>query len=388
MKDAGRKSFAGYSRRDFLKLGTILAGLAATGCHIKPGRPDPGAAFTPAPSTYPVTAGLPALTGVAPAYQVAIAQAKSYDRILVKQKIQAMLEELGGWEELIRPGKRVALKINLTSGMHFNPPTGFTAPESYVTHPEVVRALGELLMDSGVKDLFVVEAVYDDLSFPSWGFTEVAQGLGASLVDLNLPAPYPNFVSIPTGTGWFVYESFTLNPILQEVDTFISVTKMKCHYNCGITLSMKNLIGLAPSTRYRLSPDHWWRSAFHGNEKETPTRLPRVILDLNRARPIHLSVIDGIMTAEGGATPRGTFKPVQPGILLMGKNPVATDFVATAAMGFDPLASPPQPPFIRADNYLALAGELGLGPRRLSEIGVVGASLDDVTSQFEPAREE
>jgi uncharacterized protein (DUF362 family) len=61
-----------------------------------------------------------------------------------------------------------------------------------------------------------------------------------------------------------------------------------------------------------------------------------VILDLNRARPVHLALIDGIKTAEGGDAPRGSFNPVQPGVLIAGKDPVAADAVATAAMGFDP----------------------------------------------------
>jgi len=32
--------------------------------------------------------------------------------------------------------------------------------ESYATHPQVVQALGELLRDAGVGELFIVEAGY------------------------------------------------------------------------------------------------------------------------------------------------------------------------------------------------------------------------------------
>ena len=356
------------TRRDFLKLAGITAGLVAAGC-------QPKWLETVAPAS------------VAPTARVAIAQAETYDRLLIKQKVQDLLEGLGGLADVVKPGARVALKVNLTGGMHFSPPVGFTAPESYVTHPEVVRALGELLIDAGAGELFIVEAVYDQESYPAWGYEPVAKGLGATLIDLNSPAPYPDFVPTPTGTGWFIYENFLFNPILQEVDTFISIAKMKCHFNCGITLSMKNLVGLAPCTHYRLSEDHWWRSAFHGEGAQTKTRLPRVILDLNRARPIHFALVDGVMTAEGGESPRGSFRPLQPGILVAGKDPVATDAVATAAMGFDPLASPPTLPFIRSDNYLALAGELGLGSNDLRGVEVVGAALDDVEVQFGPAWE-
>ena len=361
----------GLTRRDFLKLAGITAGLVAAGCQPK----------------WLETASPASEASVSSTPRVAIAQAKTYDRHLIKQKVQCLLDGLGGLADVVKPGAKVALKVNLTGGMHFSPPAGFTAPESYVTHPEVVRALGELLIDAGAGELYIVEAVYDHESYPAWGYELVAKGLGATLIDLNNPAPHPDFVRSPTGPGWFIYEDFLFNPILGEVDTFISVAKMKCHFNCGITLSMKNLVGLVPYTHYRLSQDHWWRSAFHGEDAQTKTRLPRVVLDLNRARPIHFALIDGVMTAEGGESPRGSFRPVQPGILVAGKDPVATDAVATAAMGFDPLASPPSPPFIRSDNYLTMAGELGMGSHDLTRVEVVGATLDDVEFQFGPSWE-
>jgi uncharacterized protein (DUF362 family) len=311
---------------------------------------------------------------------------ESYDRTLVRQQAQALLDGLGGLDDVIRSGDRVAIKVNLVGGSQFKPWPGVSAIESYVTHPEVVRALGELAHDAGARELFIVEAVYDQESYPLFGYEAVAEALDATLIDLNHPEPYSDFTSAAVGEGWFVYEGFVFNHILEEVDAFVSVVKMKCHFNCGVTSSMKNLIGLVPTNHYRLSEDHWWRSALHGAGNETKARLPRVILDLNRARPIHLALVDGIRTAEGGEVPRGSFNPVQPGVLIAGKNPVATDAVATAVMGFDPTAEPPTPPFLRGDNYLNLAQELGLGANRLGEIEVVGASIDDVRYEFQPSR--
>jgi len=297
------------------------------------------------------------------------------------------VEEAGGLAGVCNPGDKAALKVNLTGGLNFNPSKGFSATESYVTHPEIVRAFGELLIDAGAKQLYIVEALYDQGSVISWGYEQMAKELGASIIDLNTPSPYKDFVNIPVGPDWFIYETFLLNPILQDVDVFISIAKMKCHYNCGITLAMKNLVGLVPVSKYRLSDDHWWRSALHGLENETKTRLPRVILDLNRVRPIDFALIDGIMTAEGGESPRGSFHPVQPGVLAAGSNAVAVDAVVTAVMGFDPLAIPPTPPFLRADNYLSLASELGMGTNHLEAIQVVGASMEEVETSFNPALE-
>jgi uncharacterized protein (DUF362 family) len=72
-------------------------------------------------------------------------------------------------------------------------------------------------------------------------------------------------------------------------------------------------------------------------------------------------------------------------MLVAGKDAVATDAVATAAMAFDPTLEPPAAPFLRADNHLNLARELGLGTNRLEEIEVIGASIDDVRYEFKPS---
>jgi uncharacterized protein (DUF362 family) len=149
---------------------------------------------------------------------------------------------------------------------------------------------------------------------------------------------------------------------------------------------MKNLYGLAPLKYYRLNESDTYRSAFHGAESETRQRLPRIIIDINRARPINFSLIDGIMTTQGGEGPWiQSMSAIQPGLLFAGKNPVATDSVATSVMGHDPQAAYPDSPFFRADNHIQLAYEAGLGTNRLDEIEVRGASISEVQNHFIPS---
>ena len=81
---------------------------------------------------------------------------------------------------LARGGASVALKVNLTGGTSCPTLHGVSRVESYWTHPEVVRALGELLRDAGVKDLFIVEAVYEKESWPYYGYTDMAKTIGAT----------------------------------------------------------------------------------------------------------------------------------------------------------------------------------------------------------------
>jgi len=356
--------------------------------------PTPTATRTPIPtaSPSPTATAVPTVTPThAPsaAAQVAVARVGSYDRTRVRQAVRSLLDGIGGLAGLVRPGDRVALKVNLTGGSHFSPPPGVPATESYMTHPEVVRALAESLRDAGARELYIVEALFDDGSFQRYGYLEVAQAVGATLVDLNQPQPYGDFAVVRVGPGWFIYQQFTMNRLLQEVNTFISVAKLKAHCRCGVTLAMKNLVGLVPTAAYRLSASDWWRSALHGaNNDQARTRLPRVVVDLNRARPIHLALIDGIRSGDAGEVPRGAFAPLAPGVLVASRDPVAADAVASAIMGFDPAASYPNPPFVNADNHLELASQMGLGTHRLDRIQVAGERIADVRQPFRPCWSE
>ncbi len=324
----------------------------------------------------------------APTRRVAIGRAATYERNLIKQQVQAMVEALGGLGDIIRPGAKVVLKPNLLNGPFAQYANNLRPTQGWATHPEVVRAIGELARDAGAGQIYIAEGIYDADTYLDWGYRDIARGLNATLVNLNLPAPFAGFASLLVGEGWSIYEKFSGNPILQEADAFISVAKMKCHSLAGVTLSMKNLVGMLPVSLYTNAtdyPNNMYRLGLHGGDN-FGTQLPRVIIDLNRARPIHLAVIDGVMTIEGGEFPWTTHHPVQPGVLVAGKNALATDAVATAIMSFDPTISRPEAPFLYADNYLNLANDLGMGTNRLDQIEVVGARIEDVRYKFEPAR--
>jgi uncharacterized protein (DUF362 family) len=360
-------------RRTFLKaMGAASAGLVLAACKVQ------GELSTLAPAT-----ALPA------AATVAITQAKTYERKLVRQQVQAALEALGGIGDIVRPGASVALKVNLTGGTSCPRVSNAKRIESYWTHPEVVRALGELLRDAGAKQLYIVEGVFSADSFVDAGYAEVAQGLAATFVDLNYPAPYKDYYNAPVGKGWLMYESFKFHPVLDNVDVFVSVPKLKCHFCCGVTVAMKNLIGLGPWHLYCRTLADGSRSAFHvgadGKEDFKP-RLPRVVVDLNRARPVHLAVVDGILSMDGGENGYNLGTHLRsPGVILAGKNVVAVDAASTAVMGFDPTADYPDAPFLRADNHLNLAQGLGLGTNHLDEIAIMGTPLDQVRQKFVPA---
>ncbi len=352
------------TRREFIQgVGLVGAGLALAAC-------QPAKTVTTTSSTANSTT-------------VGITKAANYDPKLIRQQLVKLLDSIGGISDVLAHGNRVAIKTNLTGGTSTKPLPGISEIESYLTHPEIVGAMVELLRDAGAKDVFVVEAVYEKESWPVYGYEAMAKKLGVTLIDLNYADPYKDFIKASPGSDPFIYDAFTFNPILSEIDAFVSISKMKCHNSLGVTHSMKNLVGLVPYRFYTMNAGDQYRSGFHGSASEMKNRLPSVVMDLNRARPVNLSIIDGIMSTEGGEGPWITaLTPIQPGIMLAGKNPVATDAVATAAMGFDPTSDYPDEPFVNGHNHLNMAAKLGLGTNRLEEITVVGSKIDDVKVQF------
>lgn len=376
-------------RRQFLKLAGILGGaFLASACERlfpAPGSPTPSDTATAVPSPEPTP--IPPTPTSAYKAMVALGRVADYEPAALRGELERMLDSLGGLGDVVRPGARVGIKVNLTGAYFQGGVTNPPATEWFATNPAVAGALCELLIDAGAGRIYVMDGLgtASRSVFDLWGYTEAARAVGAEMIDLTLPDPYPDFVDAPVGPGWFIHETYKLNGLLTELDTFVSIGKMKPHAFAGITLSMKNLMGLTPLHVYSNYAGQTWRASLHG-DREMDTRLPRVLMDLNRARPIHLALGDGVMTMEGGADPwEEGVAQVRPGVLLAGKNALALDATGARLMGFDPAAPSGSLPFLHVENYLALAKELGLGTTEAGEIGLTGYRIEDLAYPFRPA---
>ena len=330
----------------------------------------------------------------------------------VKQKVKYILDLLdqnlsGAVSALFSNGKKVAIKINVTggSGSASSPKLGgYTITEAMWTHPAVLQAVGQFILDAGVNpsDLYLVEALWDATwqnpgstvpfgSSDRFGYRAVQAALGCNVVDLN-DTTAANLAQVSTGSNPYNFSSLTMNKVLQAVDVYVSIPKLKHHSGAGYTGALKNQVGIVPKSLYTITNDNGRRGMLHHPTSTAPewTYLPESICDLNAARPVHLSVIDGVKNSTGGeGVWCSNFAPCSNHALFAGLDPVATDSVGAKIMGLDPeAASLPLPAPLTdgtltssiTDNHLYLLNGKGAGTNHMSEIQLVGDGADLVTS--------
>lgn len=78
--------------------------------------------------------------------KVVIATCKTYDNELLKKAIEESLKPLGGLENFVENGQKVLLKMNLIGPKK--------AEKAATTHPEMVRAVGQMVKALGA-DVYV-----------------------------------------------------------------------------------------------------------------------------------------------------------------------------------------------------------------------------------------
>lgn len=337
--------------------------------------------LSPRPAPRPPTPNLAAFAKDQPAARarVSLIHAPGYRSGAWPSALKEALENQGRLSPVIRRGDRVVIKVSLVGGSRYAQKVvkdlGRLPTELYWTHPEVARAVGEWARDAGAAKIRFVEALSDWTSWRQFGYQAVAARLGAEFVDLNQPAPYPDFAAQAVGPDALVYDQFKLNRSLVEADVFISLPKLRRHHAVGFTAALKNLVGILPLELYRETLNDSHRSALH-HQPGGHSDLGRAVVDLARARPIHLAVIDGLLTTLGSEGPwNNDLRPVTLGTLVVSANAVAADTAGVCALGLDPLAADFEEPFGSSLNYLRLADSLGLGPHCPADIALNSASV-------------
>jgi len=334
--------------------------------------------------------------------------------------LATMFDQLGGLDRMVK-GKTVAIKVNFI-GVRWSRLGNALMEDTYWTHPAAIGAAVHLMGKAGARRIRVVEGPWST----SESLPEVMYSMNWKPQDILSAADHVEFENtnylgegkkysrFMVPGGGLIYPGYDLNHSYEDCDVFVSFAKMKEHSATGVTLSMKNVYGATPITIYgqdagadepSIRPHGGRGNVFHfatrlpsksapqqkdmSLPKDAGFRLPRIVAELNSARPVHLAIIDGIKVATGGETAGGGLKAaVNPGVIIAGTNTVATDAVAMTVMGFDPLAERGKPPFARCDSTLRFGEELGVGIRDLSRNEVVGVPVSDVVFSYPAVREK
>jgi uncharacterized protein (DUF362 family) len=334
------------------------------------------------------------------ANSVAIVSCKSYNTDL-QSALSHGAELLGGLSPLVN-GKTVTVKVNLTSDGTFEHQFGMLPGESFITDGRTAIALARLLLAKGARKVrFVDSAAFrlpldQVLALAQW---DVATLLSLGNVEVENTRNLGNgsaYARLDVPNGGYMFNYFQLNHSYQDTDVFVSMAKMKQHQLAGVTLSMKCLFGCTPNSLYGTEAGSedaiGYRGTLHGdyappipppgmrtdvNITGAGARIPRIVADLNAARPVHLAIVDGITSMSGGEGPWApNAAPIAPGVIVMGLNAVSTDAVAMAVMGYDnPRATRGTRPFQTCDNHLLLAEQAGVGTADLTKIDVRGLTI-------------
>jgi len=222
--------------------------------------------------------------------------------------------------------KRVVIKPNLITNKPYPVTTSVKTVEAIVEYYrgyEVIVAEG-----SGWCDTFD--------AFRDLGYLELQEKYGIKLVDLNIDE-----FKIKRSPNAFVWKELEV-PLTLENCYLISAAVLKKHSICGVTFSVKNMLG-----------------ATLGRDKGRFHRLgiDQSIVDVNIYRKPDLAIIDGRKGLEselGG-------KAKDFNIMIASEDPVAADAVGAAILGYKPTSI----------RHLKLAQEKGLGIADLNKIRII-----------------
>ena len=320
----------------------------------------------------------------------------------IEEMVRKALELAGGVSGLIHSGDMVLLKPNIV--------TSEVQGSGEVTDVRVVKALVKIIdeIDPGNIEIVIGEAspieTAEELPYgrgrtePRWkklwdvsGYQDLLtdpylKGINFRLSNLNGSPPENPWqdlvlVDVPGGGEALPQGGkYWLHKDVVNADVFITVPVMKVH-TPGITVALKNQIGIAPSTKYGFykvfgvpQDDHAYKLTHLNRRPEYWTE--KEIVDLCMLAHIKFAVVDAIACLETGKTARREGNVitnlVRMNTIIAGEDPVAVDHVCTRLMGMNP----------DDIEHITLAEKVGLGTNNPDNIEIKGADLEQTMVKF------
>src|SRR2546428_8053130 len=106
-------------------------------------------------------------------------------------------------------------------------------------------------------------------------------------------------------------------------DFIVSMPKVKTHHWTGVTLSMKNMFGIVPGSRYG-----WPKNVLHW------AGIHESVLDICATVRPHFVIADGIVAMQGDGPLNGTERKLN--TIVLSDDPVAADATCARALGVNP----------------------------------------------------
>ncbi len=352
------------TRRELLKLGLGAgAGIMAGGCGLMPVA-APGSFGSP--TTTPAT----------------VAAARGRDLAALTRQA---LDTLGGLSTIVQPGETVFIKPNLlTAGLR----RADHVLTGEITKPDIVSAVAEECLRAGARQVIIGDgAQVERFDWEELKTVDGSTHLAAEAARLSagydgrvtlacLNSDSPEWVPLAarrSGLG-----EIHVSSLVARADRIITIPVVKTHRHVGLSLSLKNFMGVTPIARYGGGSEEIGRFLIH----YAPGGPPACVLDIVDALRPDLAIIDASIGCEG-------YGPwVRPGegrtvdlrqrlgdwVVLASTDPVAADATAARMVGHDP----------RTIDYLWRAYEDGLGQARADRITLDGATLDELRVEWEP----
>ena len=212
------------------------------------------------------------------------------------------------------PSSRILLKPNLNSNM--NALTGNT------TDLRLLAVVIGFLKARGYTDITIGEGT--NSGFYRSGISvisrlkvdKLAAHYGVKCIDLNFSKP--SLISFEDGVMAGVAQE------CMEADFLINMPKLKTHFETGMTVCLKNLIGCLVG---------------QDNKKKTHLSLAANIVHITENIRPHLHIVDALFAMEGLGPTKGT--PVRTDRVLIGTDPYLIDLLAARFIHFDHRKVPP-----------------------------------------------
>lgn len=245
------------------------------------------------------------------------------------------IQALGGIERFVKKGNKVVLKPNCLAA---NPPE-----IASTTNPAVMEVVVKMCLQAGAREVLVVS--HDpERSFQISGVMETCSRAGARVVAANSRDLYE---SVPVLRGRLLQNVEIIKEIL-DADVFINIPIAKHHSEAGLTLGMKNLMGI-----------NWNRGYFHQNG------LHQCIADLSTVVKPDLIIMDAnrILLTNG---PGGPGQTREDKTVIAGTDPVAIDAYSATLFNRTP----------QDIRHIQYAYELGAGEINLKKLNIKEISVN------------